>query len=790
MITFLIAVPFAIPFIVIGLVKYSDRKNGVQPEADPAGRSVTDSAPASAPEQSKAPKQDMTVSNVLFLIGTAFVVLSGLAFGVASWVHTSHLGRVAIIAAAAAVSFILSAVIGKFLKLSGTSLSFFILGTGFSATALLTAGYYKLMGEWLSFSGDGTCCLLAISSALTAAMIFLGYRVFRKTGLVYAGFAAALSCIYFTVFQIFRTYESRAVVLTVFAAVIIAAFYGAGLLKGKKYELPVKVIGVCSVFINSIIALLYVFSCLRQPTVSAYFIILVIISQLIFYGRMYKNSVLIPIESIFAVFLAYMITMTLHETFEGRYCVIAFGILSVIIYSIHRFIPFFRNTASELITLGTAVAGAFFCIFSEKRGAFIPEAAVASVVSLLIVLYAFNKNKLIQVASGIAAPILPLFITAFTCDAVTRSYRDGDHTDMNIYSLFTFSLMAVSALIMLLPKFAFSFHAAHPRQTDTILYSNLIVSGLIVSTLPLMDHYFIIPAILCGLHFILSNSMKKCNATSIISTIGMINTVYSAVRYSCSKRSIQFILALFAAVIVYAAISRIFFRNGFIFRNNDRLCIDPLLSSAWLAICYMYQPNRTGIFFTLLAAAVYTAAFIKKDTSKPAASSLLTAAASLTTIALIARPYFVPSSKAVSSKINIAIIVLMGIACRYIWREFKSASKTSSDCIFIASAIALLIDALYFDTAANTIFVMSVMLVILVVSIMTRSKTWFIASAAALFTITIYATRDYLMALNWWIYLFIAGVILIGLAAGNEYCKKNNETIKTSVIKKFSGWSW
>ena len=46
------------------------------------------------------------------------------------------------------------------------------------------------------------------------------------------------------------------------------------------------------------------------------------------------------------------------------------------------------------------------------------------------------------------------------------------------------------------------------------------------------------------------------------------------------------------------------------------------------------------------------------------------------------------------------------------------------------------------------------------------------------------------MALNWWIYLFIAGVILIGLAAGNEYCKKNNETIKTSVIKKFSGWSW
>ena len=100
------------------------------------------------------------------------------------------------------------------------------------------------------------------------------------------------------------------------------------------------------------------------------------------------------------------------------------------------------------------------------------------------------------------------------------------------------------------------------------------------------------------------------------------------------------------------------------------------------------------------------------------------------------------------------------------------------------------VDALYFDTAVNTIFVMSVMLFVLIVSIMARSKTWFIASAASLFTITVYATREYLMALNWWIYLFLAGVTLIALAAGNEYCKKNNQTIKSSVAKRFSGWTW
>jgi hypothetical protein len=214
------------------------------------------------------------------------------------------------------------------------------------------------------------------------------------------------------------------------------------------------------------------------------------------------------------------------------------------------------------------------------------------------------------------------------------------------------------------------------------------------------------------------------------------------------------------------------------------------MSTAWISMILMYEPNRTNGFFTLIALAVYISGYIKKNTSKKCAAGLLTATAVFAAFALMTRPYLVPEFKAVSSKINIAIIVLVGIACRFIWREFKSASKISSETIFIISAIALLFDTLYFDTAENTIFSMTVMIIILMISIMTRSKTWFIASSVSLFTITVYATREYLMALNWWIYLFIAGVILIGLAAGNEYCKKNNETIKTSVVKKFSGWTW
>ena len=143
----------------------------------------------------------MTVSNVLFLIGTIFVVLSGIAFGVASWVHTSHTGRVSIIIAAAAVSFILSIIISRFLKLSVTAVSFYVLGTGFLSTALLTAGYYSLMGSWLSFTGDGLFALLAASSALAAIMLFAGVKLYRSLPLMYAALSVSALSLFFTAFR-------------------------------------------------------------------------------------------------------------------------------------------------------------------------------------------------------------------------------------------------------------------------------------------------------------------------------------------------------------------------------------------------------------------------------------------------------------------------------------------------------------------------------------------------------------------------------------------------------------
>ena len=296
-ITILILItPIIIPLIIIGVVKTCDSGKSKQaphyncppqngyfgypqppyPNCPPPPQAYQNSSMPQPPKAAK--KHDMTVSNILFLIGTAFVVLSGLAFGVAKWVHTSHEGRVAIIMAASAVSFLLSAVVGKFLKLNGTSTSFFVLGSGFIATAFLTAGYYELMGEWLSFDGDGMYALFAIATGLSAVMMFIGNRIFSKLPLIYTALSATALTALFAVLQISNDLMVTAPVFLALQALITAAIYGAEIFKGKKNELAIKVIGSCSAFIYGCFPVAYVFQALRHPTFVSYIILATIIA--------------------------------------------------------------------------------------------------------------------------------------------------------------------------------------------------------------------------------------------------------------------------------------------------------------------------------------------------------------------------------------------------------------------------------------------------------------------------------------------------------------------------------
>lgn len=821
---FLIAMPITIPLMVIGIIKLSDnKKNNINytknpyynPPYDynnpayqnwcglnnsgvfgntPTPRPSSDDnritalecespAPSKAapPEKPKKTKTDLPVSNILFLIGTIFVVLSGLAFGVASWVNTSHTGRVLIITAAAIIAYALSGVISKFLKLSGTSASFYVLGTGFVSTALLTVGYYKIMGEWFSFDGDGVFALLAVSSFLAAALMLIGAKFFKNISLIYTALSSTALGLLFTILQLAETYEYRSLLFITAQIVIIGILYLVKPFKSSKYEIPVMRVGIITAAIFASETLSYTIYTLSAPTFAGYIIVILTIIQLTFFSIRKKLNALNIIEAVLSLMLSFMIYSSLLDTYSDNTCMIATSLITVIIYLIHRFVPNVKNAFSELITLCAVLFMTFLCIAMIRSYRLVPNLFIAAISSIIVNSYLFHKDNTIKIFAGITSPVIPssAIISISNHHVVNNDYYINSITCMSILAAILISFSA----ILLLTSFG------KKLNSNAAIYSNLTAAGFVLLSTPQYKLLTLITAALCIIHFALSNK-TIFNITALLSSFTFIKIASIMTKEYSDNNILICEVIMFIIVIVYVFLSRVIYHEAIIYNKDSKKTIDPLITVAWMPVLKIFDYTNTSVFLCLIAAAIFFTGLIKKNFTPKTVAILLTVSTSLTVIALIDRPFLIFESKSVTNKITLGIIAVSGIAVRFIWRKFEATAKNFSQIIFIFTFVSLLIDAISFDTSANTIFVMSIMIVVLIISIISRSKTWFITSAASLFTITLFATRDYLMALNWWIYLFLAGVILIGLAAVNEYLKKNNETLKTSVAKKFSGWTW
>ena len=484
-----IIIPFAVPFIVISIVKRSGKSSSAPlPPVVQAYRNTAPPRMYAAPYPPRAAyhvpgqtmnaprkeKNDMTVSNVLFLIGTIFVVLSGLAFGVASWVHTSHEGRVAIICAASVVSFMLSAVIGRFLKLSGTSVSFYILGTGFISTAILTAGFYHLMGEWLSFSGDGTFALLALGSAAAAVMMFIGKKIFKNQALMYTALSVSALAVLFAALQLGNDLEGSVTIFIILQAVITALIYGLKLTDRSANNMAYKTVGSISALIYGSISAVYAVSVITSPTVQSYFVFAVIICQLIFYGLYLKNEALIYAESLVSLLLALMGSLSIYEDHGVRYGILLFFALSFALYLMHSFIPAFRHIFTRSFTFGSSVIASLVCLEELTKTAYVPELLIGLLMSAIIGGYVFSKNEIISKLAGISAVIMPL-ITFFRL-AEVAAYE----TDL---SFKTVLLISYSILALIFTGAAFILNKRSAGSSNKMLfgvYTDLCIAGVML----------------------------------------------------------------------------------------------------------------------------------------------------------------------------------------------------------------------------------------------------------------------------------------------------------------------
>lgn len=728
-------------------------------------------------------------SKVLLIIGTSFIMLSAVTFVAANWVKLAGYGKVLILLGAAFVSLFLSLLTKVLAKLDLTSGAFYIMGVLLGVVSLITAGGYEMFGEWYSIHGDGAGLLYATGAFIVAFASFIAYLLYKKIAFTYIGFSFISVCITFLAAQITDSFEQFAPVIIMAQFIITAAVHILKPQKGTKLELPAVIIGDITAVLFAVLAFSYVLWTTFDATPFTFFILGTIIIQCFLYGIIKKQNWLFIILNVLAVYTGFVAVFGLRERYGTDFVMLFFAFISLIIYIINLFAPK-SFAAPKVIALIFAIFGSILSLAADNEKYFFMNLIVPAVVSCIIAAYSLHKSKGIQIAAGLAAPILPFFTALYLNN---RLFELNGRKQYNEILALTFGALviiyiAVALIMMYLPQLSFKFHAHHPLKTETLLYSNMVTAAAVLLCCTGYSDLFVVTIAICVAHFVISNLMS-CNITAAGPIISVILLTYRILDHFFESEEIP-MYSMFALFVVLLIVSRLLFPESLVTKKKDRTLTDVVLFSSWMCVMGFPVFDRLAWFLRFMALAIFIAAFIKRNTNKEVAAVLLSISAFIAAFACITRPFLQTDSSVINSKITLGIIALLGLAYRFIWKQHKIASKVTSTILFVIAFIGLIIDAMVYHNAANTIFVLGTTAAILLIAFYTKNKTWFAVSSIALVVITVYSTRKYFATMGWWIYLFIVGVVLIAVAAINEFCKKKGLTMKSAAKNTFQEWNW
>ncbi|MDD7428905.1 MAG: hypothetical protein PUK49_03910 [Oscillospiraceae bacterium] len=194
----------------------------------------------SAPEKQRRSKGSAGAMSVLMTIGIIFVILAGLVFSTAVWVNLGNFGRTCAVGGVAALFFGISAFAGRKLKLDSTAFAFYTLGSFFSAITLITAGFFRLLGSYLSVDGGGRFILFSLAALIVSILSANGLRIFGKPAAAYiSAFGGTIAAILLLIHFSDETgmFALLAALLTLAVNTVI---YSIGAKLPDKWDKPVR----------------------------------------------------------------------------------------------------------------------------------------------------------------------------------------------------------------------------------------------------------------------------------------------------------------------------------------------------------------------------------------------------------------------------------------------------------------------------------------------------------------------------------------------------------------------
>ena len=718
-------------------------------------------------------------ANTLLILGVSFVILAGIIFTTANWFYMTNIQRTLILALASAFFFGISVFSHKKLKLVNTGMAFYLLGTVFADIMFVMSGGFNMFGKWFCLEGDGYALFWAVSALIIAMCSAIGLKIYKKIAFLYTSlFAGGISFTMIAV-QIGGISYTTALIVNLMSAVLCYLAYGSGLFSGRSIENPFKHFSLGMREIYALVTIPFLIRDFGDWNVSANIIVISYILETTFYGLKNKINAFINVQCVLLIALFGNMSKNVTDTYSGS--LMFFTAAMFVLAMIYKFAEILRTKFSDYIFPITMLLSSIFITSYEMKISYLYKSIAFALLAVLVFMLALEKDRphLAVMKWLTPVPVMGFF-------AGIEVYADVDD---NI-------IMLLSMIVYMLLSGVFSIRNSD-RRFESMQYAFSFTSGLMAlycsanfTSLSLLISVMVLSCILFVLCMTARNNVLSFMPVAAlylaIDQIAYLNRE-NWENYHQGKFIMVMVLFLLLAVL-----SRVLFKEKLFANDSQKVVFNApayAMILAPLSILYDRSYNMPNYdlwgFIAYIMLALFMLNLYRKENKSDLNQIVLTGSVIFSCIAFYERPFLVPENPIFANKLNLIPIVLFGESVKRIWKK-----SSFGHWVNILAFAYLVFDALRFDVLVNTLIVLSCALIILMYSFMKKRKSWFVASSCSMAGLTIYSMRRFLSDVDWWVYLLLVGILLIAVAAINEYCKsRSGENMKARAGRFFEDWT-
>lgn len=194
------------------------------------------------------------------------------------------------------------------------------------------------------------------------------------------------------------------------------------------------------------------------------------------------------------------------------------------------------------------------------------------------------------------------------------------------------------------------------------------------------------------------------------------------------------------------------------------------------------------IFFVPVLLAGYLLHFLFVTKNEQYRRRLILSASALGVIAFWMQPLVDVQDTWFAGKLHIIPLIAFGFVLRSIYG--KKQGGTFLFIVGIYTMLRLAATAIATEAAVDLLTLLTVGFIIFLISFFIKQKKWFLLGGLSLVMTAVYLHMKLTDGRQWWIYLLLAGLILIVVAASNELLKQRGDSLKSKTGRLLEDWKW